>query len=188
MKWAYELAKEEFSDKVVAEKDLVKWEVPKGKIVLKDRIADAMFQYIQQNPKDFSVLACPNLNGDYVSDATATMVGGLGIAPGANIGDEYAIFEATHGTAPTLAQDKANPSSVALSGMMLLNYLGWNEAADLVKKAIQKAILDGSEAVNKKEKTIPLTGDLVKDYPGYTAKDGINCSEYVERVIKYITA
>ena len=186
MKWAYEIAKEEFGDKVIAEKDLVNWEIPKGKILLNDRIADAMFQYIQQTPQNFKVLVCPNLNGDYFSDATAALIGGLGIAPGANIGDKYALFEATHGTAPTLAPDKANPSSVALSAAMLLKYIGWDEASDLVQKGIKKAIFEGSKAVIKKEKQIPLTGDLVKDYPGHTVKDRIPCSEYVRRVIEYI--
>ncbi|MBI4918769.1 NADP-dependent isocitrate dehydrogenase, partial [archaeon] len=186
LKWAYEVARDEFQDKVIAEKDLVNWEVPKGKIVLKDRIADAMLQLVQQTPQDYGVLACPNLNGDYLSDDLAALVGGLGVAPGANIGDECAIFEATHGTAPTLPPDKANPSSVTLSGAMMLDYLGWTEAADLVKKGIEKVVLEGSKAVERKEKPVPLTGDLVRQYTGYTVNDGINCSEYVKKVIEYM--
>ena len=142
--WGYELAAEEFADVTIAESDL--WEqyngkVPEGKIVIKDRIADAMFQQILLRPKEYSVLAMPNLNGDYMSDALAAQVGGLGIAPGANIGDGVALFEATHGTAPKYAGlDKVNPGSLLLSGVMLLEYIGWQEAADLIKTALETTI------------------------------------------------
>jgi isocitrate dehydrogenase len=142
--WGYELAAEEFSDQVITE--AVLWEryqgkAPAGKIILKDRIADAMFQQILLRPSEYSVLAMPNLNGDYISDALAAQVGGLGIAPGANIGDGVALFEATHGTAPKYAgQDKVNPGSVLLSGVMLLEYIGWHEAADLIKSALETTI------------------------------------------------
>jgi len=115
--------------------------VPAGKIVIKDRIADAMFQQILLRPSEYSVLAMPNLNGDYMSDALAAQVGGLGIAPGANIGDGVALFEATHGTAPKYAGlDKVNPGSILLSGVMMLEYIGWKEAAELIKTALETTI------------------------------------------------
>ncbi len=142
--WGYELAAEEFADTVITEAAL--WDqyngmAPEGKIVIKDRIADAMFQQILLRPSEYSVLAMPNLNGDYMSDALAAQVGGLGIAPGANIGDGVAMFEATHGTAPKYAGlDKVNPGSILLSGVMLLEYIGWQEAADLIKNAMEATI------------------------------------------------
>jgi isocitrate dehydrogenase len=142
--WGYELAAEEFADAVMTEATL--WDqyngmVPEGKIVIKDRIADAMFQQILLRPSEYSVLAMPNLNGDYMSDALAAQVGGLGIAPGANIGDGVAMFEATHGTAPKYAGlDKVNPGSILLSGVMLLEYIGWQEAADMIKTAMETTI------------------------------------------------
>jgi isocitrate dehydrogenase len=142
--WGYELAHDEFPDETVTEADV--WEkfdgrVPDGKIVVKDRIADSMFQQILMRPDEYDVIATPNLNGDYLSDACAAQVGGIGMAPGANIGDHVAVFEATHGTAPKYAgKDMANPSSLILSGCMMLVYLGWKEAADLIYKGIEKAI------------------------------------------------
>ncbi len=131
--WGYELAADEFAESTISEAAL--WEqhngrAPEGRIVIKDRIADAMFQQILLRPAEYSVLAMPNLNGDYMSDALAAQVGGLGMAPGANIGDGVALFEATHGTAPKYAGlDKVNPGSLLLSGVMLLEYIGWGEAA-----------------------------------------------------------
>jgi isocitrate dehydrogenase len=142
--WGYELAAEEFGEVTITEAAV--WEqyngkVPEGKLVIKDRIADAMFQQILLRPREYSVLAMPNLNGDYMSDALAAQVGGLGIAPGANIGDGVALFEATHGTAPKYAGlDKVNPGSILLSGVMLLEYIGWQEAADLIKTALETTI------------------------------------------------
>jgi isocitrate dehydrogenase len=142
--WGYELAKEEFADVTVSEQEL--WDKyegkrPAGKIVILDRIADAMFQQILLRPSEYSVLAMPNLNGDYMSDALAAQVGGLGMAPGANIGDGYAVFEATHGTAPKYAGlDKVNPGSLLLSGVMMLEYLGWNEPVTMVQDALEKTI------------------------------------------------
>ena len=144
--WGYELARDEFSDQCISEQEL--WDKydgkrPEGKIVVQDRIADAMFQQILLRPSEYSVLAMPNLNGDYMSDALAAQVGGLGIAPGANIGDGYALFEATHGTAPKYTgQDKVNPGSLLLSGVMLLEYLGWTEPVTIVQKALEKTISD----------------------------------------------
>jgi isocitrate dehydrogenase len=142
--WGYELAKREFRDQIVTESEL--WDdfdgkIPAGKLLIKDRIADAMFQQILLRPDEYDVLATPNLNGDYLSDACAAQVGGLGIAPGANIGDRAALFEATHGTAPKYAgQDKVNPGSVILSGVMMLDYMGWSEAGELIGRAIESAI------------------------------------------------
>lgn len=147
--WGYEVAKEEFGDKVITEDELFEkhdTKAPAGKIVIKDRLADNMLQQLVTRTEDYDVLALPNLNGDYISDAAAGQVGGLGVAPGANIGDSTAVFEATHGTAPKHAgMDKANPTSVILSGVMMLEYLGWSEAADLViggiKRTIQKKLV-----------------------------------------------
>ena len=142
--WGYALAKREFRDQIVTEDEL--WsdhggKVPAGRILVKDRIADAMFQQVLLRPDEYSVIATPNLNGDYISDACAAQVGGLGLAPGANIGDRAAVFEATHGTAPKYAnQDKVNPSSVILSGVMMLEHLGWGEAAKLIETGISRAI------------------------------------------------
>ena len=142
--WGYALAKREFRDQIVTEEEL--WDdfegkLPVGKVLIKDRIADAMFQQLILRPDEYEVIAAPNLNGDYISDACAAQVGGLGIAPGANIGDRAALFEATHGTAPKYAgQDKVNPGSVLLSGVMMLEYMGWKEAGELIERAIELAI------------------------------------------------
>ena len=142
--WGYELAKEEFGGHTLTEAEL--WdehdgEAPDGKIVVKDRIADAMFQQVLLRPTEYSVIATTNLNGDYLSDALAAQVGGLGMAPGSNEGDGLALFEATHGTAPKYAgQDKVNPGSLILSGAMMLRWLGWGEAADAIEGAIQQTI------------------------------------------------
>src|SRR5215468_11009454 len=142
--WGYQLAREEFRDRTVTEEELHKdhgGKLPEGKIMINDRIADAMFQQVLLRPDEYSVIATPNLNGDYLSDACAAQVGGLGIAPGANIGDQAAVFEATHGTAPKYADlDVINPSSVILSGVMMLDYLGWSEAGKLVERGIERTI------------------------------------------------
>ncbi len=146
MKWGYEVAKDEFRDHIVTEAEL--WDqhdgqVPEGKIVIKDRIADISFQLLQLRPAEFDVLATTNLNGDYLSDATAAEVGGIGIAPGANIADHVAVFEATHGTAPKYANlNKVNPSSLLFSGVMMLEYMGWKEAADLINSSFEQVIAD----------------------------------------------
>jgi len=143
-KWGYELAASEFQDKTITEAELYEkysGKQPENVVVIKDRIADAMFQQALLRPDEYDILATPNLNGDYLSDALAAQVGGLGMAPGANIGDECALFEATHGTAPKYAGlDKVNPSSLILSGAMMLRHMGWNEAADLVEKGLERAI------------------------------------------------
>jgi len=142
--WGYEVAKEEFREQVVTEKEVTEQhggKVPAGKLLVKDRIADSMFQQVLTRAAEYDVIALPNLNGDYLSDACAAQVGGLGMAPGANMGDVMALFEATHGTAPKYAgQDKVNPSSLMLSGAMMLDYLGWQQAGDLVREGIARAI------------------------------------------------
>jgi isocitrate dehydrogenase len=142
--WGYKLATREFRDQVVTEDELwsqYKGEMPAGKILIKDRIADSMFQQILTRTDEYDVVATPNLNGDYLSDACAAQVGGLGMAPGANIGDFVGLFEATHGTAPKYAnKDMVNPGSLILSGCMMLEYLGWREAAELVYKALGHTI------------------------------------------------
>lgn len=143
-KWGYELAAEEFGDKTITEAAV--WDnhdgkIPEGKIQINDRIADIMFQHILTRSKEFEIIATSNLNGDYLSDACAAQVGGVGMAPGANIGDEVGLFEATHGTAPIHAdKDKANPTALLLSGVLMFEYLGWTEAATLIRNAHAKAI------------------------------------------------
>ncbi|KAA0251590.1 MAG: isocitrate dehydrogenase (NADP(+)) [Candidatus Jettenia sp.] len=172
--WGYELAKEEFSRYVITEEAVQekhKGVVPKGKIVIKDRIADAMFQQVLLRPEEYEVIATPNLNGDYISDACAAQVGGLGMAPGANIGDKAAIFEATHGTAPKYAgQDKVNPGSVILSGIMMLEHLGWDKAATMIVKALETTI---------QKKTV--TYDLERQMEGARL---VKCSEFADEIIK----
>lgn len=144
--WGYELARDEFPNQTITENDLYSvygGKQPPGKVVIKDRIADIIFQLLQLRPEEFSVLATMNLNGDYLSDAVAAEVGGIGIAPGANMADHVAVFEATHGTAPKYANlDKVNPGSLMLSGVMMLQYMGWKEAADLIETALTKVIAD----------------------------------------------
>ncbi|MGH8455770.1 MAG: isocitrate dehydrogenase (NADP(+)) [Stenotrophobium sp.] len=145
--WGYEVAREEFGSVTITEEQLYaeyKGKQPEGKIVIKDRIADIMFQMMLLRPDEFDVLATPNLNGDYLSDAIAAEVGGMGIAPGANIADHVAVFEATHGTAPKYANlNKVNPGSLLFSGVMMLEYMGWKEAADLITLAYPEVIKDG---------------------------------------------
>ncbi len=170
--WGYELAREEFSDFTITEDEL--WDKfggkqPEDKILIKDRIADNMFQQILTRGDEYDVLALPNLNGDYLSDALAGQVGGLGVAPGANIGDPYALFEATHGTAPKYAgQDKVNPGSLILSGVMMFEYIGWTQAADITVKAMEQTILD---------KTV--TYDLHRQIEGATL---LKCSEFGQAI------
>jgi len=168
--WGYEVLKEEFGNKVVFEKEL-KGDVPKGKILVKNRIADSMFQQILLRPNEYDVIATMNLNGDYLSDAAAAQVGGLGVAPGANVGDGIAIFEATHGTAPKYAgMDKVNPSSIILSGVMMLDLMGWDEAAKLIINGMEKTFT---------AKTV--TYDLERQMTGATL---LKCSQFADAIIK----
>jgi isocitrate dehydrogenase len=172
-KWGYEVAREEFGDRTVTEADVqlkFSGKVPKGAVVINERITDSMFQQILLRPEEYSVIATSNLNGDYLSDALAAQVGGLGMAPGANIGDKAAVFEATHGTAPKYAgQDKVNPGSLILSGVMMLEYIKWNEAAELIKAAIERTVLDKV-----------VTYDLARQMRG--AKE-VHCSEFGQAII-----
>ena len=174
MKWGYEVAQEMFGDDVVFESDVGgadEHESPAGKVIIKDRIADMMFQQVLLRPEAYHVIATPNLNGDYLSDALAAQVGGLGMAPGANIGDSCAVFEATHGTAPKYAgKDKANPVSLILSGVMMLEHLGWPEAALAIEQAIQKTISGGV-----------VTYDLARQMPDVRE---VRCSEFAECVVE----
>ena len=137
----YEVAADEFGDRTIAESAVWEGADPTGKLLIKDRIADAMFQQVLLRPDEYDLLITPNLNGDYISDACAAQVGGLGMAPGANVGDEVALFEATHGTAPKYAnQDKVNPGSLILSAVMMLEHLGWTEAAEAVNRGMKGAV------------------------------------------------
>ena len=168
--WGYELARAEFADQIVLEEDAGGKRAIPGKVIVKDRIADSMFQQVLLRPEEYSVLATPNLNGDYLSDACAAQVGGLGLAPGANIGDRAAIFEATHGTAPKYAgQDKINPGSVILSGVMMFEHLGWIEAAALIVKGLERTIA---------AKTV--TYDLERQMPGAKL---LRCSEFGAAIV-----
>ena len=176
--WGYEVAREEFYEQTITETELYSvygGVQPEGKIVIKDRIADITFQLMQLRPEEFDVLATMNLNGDYISDAVAAEVGGVGIAPGANIADHIAVFEATHGTAPKYANlNKVNPSSLLLSGVMMLEYMGWKEAADLINAAFPKVIAD---------KTV--TYDFARQMEGATQ---VSTSEFGDCLIAKIKA
>ncbi|MCK4605746.1 MAG: isocitrate dehydrogenase (NADP(+)) [candidate division Zixibacteria bacterium] len=172
--WGYQVAIAEFRRKIITEDELwskYKGKMPRGKILIKDRIADSMFQQVLTRPDEYEVIATPNLNGDYLSDACAAQVGGLGMAPGANIGDYVGLFEATHGTAPKYTdKDMVNPGSLILSAVMMLDYLGWDKAGQLIEKAIEKTIA---------KKTV--TYDLHRQMK--SAKK-VKTSEYATQIIK----
>lgn len=172
--WGYEVARDEFPLETIREDELGRMsekDRPKGRIVIKDRMADAMFQQVLLRPEEYEVIATPNLNGDYLSDACAAQVGGLGMAPGANIGKPHAVFEATHGTAPRYAgQDKVNPGSLILSGSMMFEYMGWDEASQIIQDALEKTI---SEKM--------VTYDLSRQMEGGTL---LRCSEFADAIIK----
>ena len=171
--WGYEVAALEFPEVTITEEQTLAQfggERPEGRIVIKDRIADSMFQQILLRPQEYSVLATTNLNGDYLSDALAAQVGGLGMAPGSNIGDEVAVFEATHGTAPKYAgKDMVNPGSLILSGVMMFEYIGWAEVARLIQSALERTV---------DQKVV--TYDLARQMRG--AKQ-VKCSEFADRVV-----
>ena len=170
--WGYQLAREEFGDVTVPEAEL-SGAAPSGKIVIKDRIADSMFQQVLLRPSEYSVIATTNLNGDYISDALAAQVGGLGMAPGSNESDEVAIFEATHGTAPKYAnQDVINPGSLILSGVMMLRHMKWLEAADAIESGIAETI---------KQKRV--TYDLERQMEGATK---VKTSEFARAIVDNI--
>ena len=168
--WGYELAKAEFRTQVVTEDETWQGLHADGKLLVKDRLADSLFEQLLTRPEDYDVIAAPNLNGDYLSDAAAAQVGGLGMAPGANIGDEIACFEATHGPDPKHAgKDAANPGSLILSGVMLLQYLGWRQAASLIEAAVAATIQQGR-----------VTQDLARQMPGAT---GLKTSQFADAII-----
>ncbi|OQX92154.1 MAG: NADP-dependent isocitrate dehydrogenase [candidate division Zixibacteria bacterium 4484_95] len=172
--WGYKIAAKRFPDETISEAEI--WDkyngkCPDGKVIIKDRIADSMFQQILTRSDEYDIIATPNLNGDYLSDACAAQVGGLGMAPGGNIGDYVGLFEATHGTAPKYAgKDMVNPSSLILSAVMMLNYLGWKEAGLAIEKAIEKTIL---------QKTV--TYDLERLMEGATK---VSTSQYATHIIE----
>ena len=175
--WGYQVAREEFGSVTITEKELFEvhgGKLPEGKrVVVKDRIADSMFQQALLRPAEYSVLCAPNLNGDYLSDALAAQVGGLGMAPGSNEGDERALFEATHGTVPKYAgQDKVNPGSLVLSGEMMLRHLGWGEAAALVTKGVEGAVAAKH-----------VTYDLYRLMEGATL---VSCSGFGEAIVDHM--
>jgi isocitrate dehydrogenase len=174
--WGYEVAQEKFSRYAITESELYdqfEGKQPDDKLVIKDRIADMLFQQVLLRPDEFGVIATPNLNGDYLSDALAAQVGGLGMAPGANIGDQCAVFEATHGTAPKYAGlDKVNPSSLILSGAMMLEHMGWREASELIRNALQSTI---------QSKTV--TYDLARQIDSATE---VKCSEFAQAIAERI--
>ena len=171
--WGYQVARERFADRTITEAELYdKYDgkAPEGKVVIKDRIADMLFQQVLLRPDEYSVIATPNLNGDYISDALAAQVGGLGMAPGANIGDACAVFEATHGTAPKYTGlDKVNPGSLILSGAMMLDYMGWKEAGTAVRDSVQAAIKDRR-----------VTYDLARQIEG---AQEVKCSEFAAAIV-----
>jgi isocitrate dehydrogenase len=171
--WGYEVARDKFGPSTVSEADLSKGgaSARADAVIVKDRIADSMFQQLLLRPDEYSVIATPNLNGDYVSDAAAAQVGGLGMAPGGNVGDGVAVFEATHGTAPKYANlDKINPGSVMLSGVMMFEYMGWKEAAQLIVKGIETAV-----------RSRRVTYDLARQMTGSTE---VSTSEFGNHVIR----
>ncbi|HXG97580.1 MAG TPA: isocitrate dehydrogenase (NADP(+)) [Gemmatimonadales bacterium] len=172
--WGYEIAKERFGQQTVTEAEGGKATAGTGTVMIKDRIADSMFQQLLLRPDEYSVIASPNLNGDYLSDAAAAQVGGLGLAPGGNVGDGYAVFEATHGTAPKYAgQDKINPSSVVLSGVMMFEELGWDDVAHAIVRGLEGAI--GARRV---------TYDLARQMPGATE---VSTSAFADAIIEHLS-
>jgi len=171
--WGYDVARELFRDDIVTEEETWEGRSAEGKIVVKDRIADAMFQQVLLRPDEYDVITTPNLNGDYISDACAAQVGGLGMAPGANVGDDVAVFEATHGTAPKYTgMDKVNPGSLILSAVMMLEHMGWDEAARLIDRGLEGAI--GAKTV---------TYDLERQMEGATK---VKTSEFGQAIVDHM--
>ena len=172
--WGYGVSREEFPEQTVTETELndkFDGRIPEGRIVVKDRIADSMFQQLLLRPEEYDIIATTNLNGDYLSDAAAAQVGGLGMAPGATIGDRCAIFEATHGTAPKYAgMDKVNPSSLILSGVEMLRFMGWTEAAEIIVTALIRTIKQGK-----------VTYDLARQMEKVRE---VKCSEFGSAIVK----
>jgi isocitrate dehydrogenase len=186
--WGYELAKAEFRDRTVTEDELAKGADGKGKVIIKDRIADSMFQQIQLRPDEYSVVATPNLNGDYLSDAAAAMTGGIGLAAGANIGDRAAMFEATHGTAPKYTgKNQANPGAVLLSGVLMLEHLGWDEAATLVNQGLEATFAESESTAGRGPGgKLYVTYDIARQFAGYGAEAGASSAAFAERIIHHL--
>ncbi|HZU38675.1 MAG TPA: isocitrate/isopropylmalate family dehydrogenase, partial [Gemmataceae bacterium] len=197
--WGYELARQEFRDGTISEEELydakasalrggAKPGEANGRVVIKDRIADSMFQQIQLRPDEYSVIATPNLNGDYISDAAAALTGGLGLAAGANIGDKAAMFEATHGTAPKYTgKNMANPGAVMLSGVLMLEHLGWDEAAQLVIRGVENTFAESEEIANRGPGgKLYVTYDIARQFPGYGVEAGATSSEFADRIIQHM--
>ncbi len=186
--WGYEVAVQEFRDRVVTEDELGKGADGKGKLLVKDRIADSMFQQVQLRPDEYSVIATPNLNGDYLSDAVAALTGGIGLAAGANIGDRAAMFEATHGTAPKYTgKNQANPGAVLLSGVLMLEHMGWDEAARLVNRGVETTFAESEEIANRGPGgQLFVTYDIARQFAGYGAEAGVSSSAFADRIIHHI--
>ena len=191
--WGYELAKAEFRDTDrhrgrSLTRQSRRQEAGRQGCLIKDRIADSMFQQIQLRPDEYSVVATPNLNGDYLSDAIAALTGGIGLAAGANIGDNAAMFEATHGTAPKYTgKNMANPGAVLLSGALLLEFMGWFEAAELVNKGVEKTFAESDETAKKGPGgKLYVTYDIARQFAGYGEQAGAKSDEFAERIIHHI--
>jgi isocitrate dehydrogenase len=186
--WGYEIAKQEFRDRIVTEDEVTKGADAKGKLLINDRIADSMFQQIQLRPDEYSVIATPNLNGDYLSDAAAAMTGGIGLAAGANIGDRAAMFEATHGTAPKYTgKNQANPGAVLLSGVLMLEHMGWDEAARLVNTALEATFAESEETAGRRPGgKLYVTYDIARQFAGYGAEAGASSAAFADRIITHI--
>src|SRR5262249_14003012 len=186
--WGYEVGVQEFRDKVVTEDEVTKGSAAKGKVLIKDRIADSMFQQIQLRPDEYSVIATPNLNGDYLSDAAAAMTGGIGLAAGANIGDRAAMFEATHGTAPKYTgKNMANPGAVLLSGVLMLEHMRWDEAARLVNQGLEATFAESETTANRGPGgKLYITYDIARQFAGYGAEAGATSAEFADRIIHHL--
>jgi isocitrate dehydrogenase len=186
--WGYEVAREEFRDRIVTEDEVNKGADRIGKVVVNDRIADSMFQQIQLRPDEYSVIATPNLNGDYISDAAAALTGGLGLAAGANIGDRAAMFEATHGTAPKyMGKNMANPGAVLLSGVLMLEHLGWDEAAKLVTRGLEATFAESEETARRGPGgKLYVTYDIARQFQGYGIEAGASSSAFADRIIHHL--
>ncbi len=186
--WGYEVARAEFREQIVTEDEVNKGASARGKVLVNDRIADSMFQQIQLRPDEYSVIATPNLNGDYLSDAAAAMTGGIGLAAGANIGDRAAMFEATHGTAPKYTgKNMANPGAVLLSGVLMLEHLGWDEAAQRVNRALEATFAESEETANKGPGgKLYVTYDIARQFAGYGAEAGASSSAFADRIIQHL--
>jgi len=197
--WGYELAKAEFRDRIITEDEMYDEKSSAlrggaapgnagGRLLIKDRIADSMFQQVQLRPDEYSVIATPNLNGDYLSDAVAALVGGIGLAAGANIGDKAAMFEATHGTAPKYTgKNRANPGAVLLSGALLLEHLRWFEAANLVNAGVEATFAESDRiAHGGPNGKLYVTYDIARQFPGYGEKAGVSSSDFAERIVYHM--